>query len=109
MPDVWGECSRFVTRNLCRIIASIFGLLLPSMGAGIGWYVSSSDELARITTATETRSLSTASALDALTAEMRGNDKDVMQALTAIQIELAEMRGKQERSQVVYGVVSAKR
>jgi hypothetical protein len=100
MADVWDDCSRFVTRHQCKIIAAILGLLLPSVGTGVGWYVASSDELERMAMATDARSLSTASALDAITAEMRVSNKEIIATMQQMQVDIAVLRTRQERERM---------
>ncbi len=83
------ECDALVRKYLCRIIAGIIAIVLPSVGTGVGWYVSSSAELERMATMTEQRSISTAEALDALTAETRESTEMTQAALAGIQQQLA--------------------
>jgi hypothetical protein len=87
-PDLWDECSRIVTRYQCRIIAGILAILLPAVGTGMGWYVSANAEMDRIATSADTRSLSTAAALDALTAETRTVNNEITKTLTVIQSDI---------------------
>jgi hypothetical protein len=96
MADIWDDCAKFVTRHQCKIIATIFGLLLPSVGTGIGWYVASADELERMALTTETRSISTASALDAITAEMRASNKEMIATMQEMQVDIAVLTARQQ-------------
>ncbi len=93
MPrDIWDDCSAFVTRHLCKIIMVLSAVLLPSVGTGVGWYVSATGELDRLTQQTESRSISTAQALDALTAETRGNNAEIAETLQMIRTDLSVIK-----------------
>lgn len=90
----WDRCARLVNGNICQFITGIILAGASFVGSVAPLLWNAYRELDVLAQTSDLRSVSTAQALDALTAETRGNNEELTETLQLIREDLAVLKDR---------------